>query len=45
MRILLIDDSGAYHEEFAQLLIDLGIRFSALDRSPGRSGRPSAHGQ
>ena len=31
MRILLIDDSAAYHEEFAQLLADSGVRFSAID--------------
>lgn len=33
MRILLIDDSAAYHEEFAQLLSDSGARFSTLDRA------------
>ena len=31
MRILLIDDSAAYHDEFRMLLEDSGIRFSALD--------------
>lgn len=40
MRILLIDDSGAYHEEFAQLLGDSDICFSALDRAlDGAEGR------
>jgi PAS domain S-box-containing protein len=31
LRILLIDDSSAYHEEFRMLLLDSGIQFSALD--------------
>ena len=31
MRILLIDDSAVYHEEFRMLLQDSGIKFSALD--------------
>jgi PAS domain S-box-containing protein len=40
MRILLIDDSAVYQEEFEQLLIESGIRFSALDRaSDGAEGR------
>ncbi len=33
MRILLIDDSAAYHEEFAHLLKDSGVRYSALDHA------------
>ncbi|MFO1024148.1 MAG: response regulator [Acetobacteraceae bacterium] len=33
MRILLIDDSAAYYEEFARLLADSGVVFSALDRA------------
>ncbi|MEA2789703.1 MAG: hypothetical protein QOG73_2109 [Acetobacteraceae bacterium] len=32
MRILLIDDSAAYEEEFAILLADAKIRYSVLDR-------------
>ncbi|MEA2745232.1 MAG: hypothetical protein QOG25_3603, partial [Acetobacteraceae bacterium] len=32
MRILLIDDSAAYEEEFAILLADDKIRYSVLDR-------------
>jgi PAS domain S-box-containing protein len=31
MRILLVDDSAIYYEEFAQLLKDSGIKYSALD--------------
>ena len=31
MRILLVDDSAAYYEEFSQLLKDSGISYSALD--------------
>jgi PAS domain S-box-containing protein len=31
VRILLVDDSSAYHEEFGMLLRDSGIKFSALD--------------
>jgi PAS domain S-box-containing protein len=33
MRILLIDDSAAYHEEFAYLLGEAGITMSVLDRA------------
>jgi DNA-binding response OmpR family regulator len=31
MRILLIDDSTAYYEEFVQLLKESGTSYSALD--------------
>ncbi len=33
MRILLVDDSAAYHEEFLQVLKESGIRHSALDHA------------
>ena len=33
MRILLVDDSAAYHEEFAYLLAEAGINASVLDRA------------
>jgi PAS domain S-box-containing protein len=33
MRILLIDDSAAYREEFASILADSQIRYSALDQA------------
>ncbi len=33
MRILLIDDSTAYHEEFVQLMTDSGVQYSAIDRA------------
>ncbi len=33
MRILLVDDSAAYREEFAQLLQDSGIKYEALDHA------------